>query len=350
MASDYLSRVPDPVFVQIFQHLNADELLKSRLFSKRIHRRVLSNIAYLTRPSLGYLSIQMKQSRKRSKNNEIKRLLQIEMRKNARRPSKFFELHVNETDCNILNFVRDHISQFKLTNSLIFSGCNVNSSFLQLFLHSTTDLSSVKHLAFEMCKLSATEFELLEFIKRTACSRLIIEFCADSTASILSNKFLQHLKRLESLRVQVQSPLDCTNIGDEVLEKWCKQEMSPSTIDLTNVPVQFTVDGVLKAIRALQNASKHNNTDIVWNLGRCQWTVLELFVRLQQESRHQQNYYSLHLEHLHNKRIGIKINFKQQNSVAFKSPLNALESFVYSSFSTTKSLNRCELFINLPST
>jgi hypothetical protein len=67
------------------------------------------------------------------------------MRKSAKKPQK--EL-TNETDQNIVAFVNNHISQFRLTNAITFSGCEINSTFIQPFLHSTNDLRFAFYVAF----------------------------------------------------------------------------------------------------------------------------------------------------------------------------------------------------------
>lgn len=45
-----------------------------------------------------------------------------------------------ELDENVLDFVHNNISQFRLTNSINFNGLNIDSNFIQPFLKSTTDL------------------------------------------------------------------------------------------------------------------------------------------------------------------------------------------------------------------
>lgn len=52
---DNLSRVSSPVFIQIFKNFNANELLRLRLTSRRIYRRIHRNIGYLERPGLDHI-------------------------------------------------------------------------------------------------------------------------------------------------------------------------------------------------------------------------------------------------------------------------------------------------------
>ncbi|KAI6213556.1 hypothetical protein M3Y94_00163900 [Aphelenchoides besseyi] len=280
-STDQLTRVPDAVLLRILSAFGSNDLLKLRLICRRFQRVIAANLSYLARPTVECLRCQTFVD-----TEESRRQIHVQL-KRRNRPLRSSTTTVDSTTTALADQIESHLRSFVIEREIVIVSSTIDEQLIQTFLSPIADLRRVSRLTFEFCHFNIAPTLFSELVSRTSCSVLSIEFCKN-ISTIVNDELFAQIPQLDSLCLQVDSPFTHLDITDSSLQHWCTQKSLPTTLDLQNAHVGFTINGLIGLVQslyfALTSSSLKSNSHFFWRLGQCRGTTSELLNQLRSSS------------------------------------------------------------------
>ncbi|VDM97162.1 unnamed protein product [Thelazia callipaeda] len=266
-----LMTFPESVVHQIFAYLNHSEVLQAQRVNKHFHKLIIRNSHLLSRPEIIEMGISMCSCEKRTKPfgrlqgsssilkpSRRRRLLVrfVRKTKTAVKCKEVFEDEDftgdrNELSQSLLNYLDQHFKTVYINGTLSFSGIALNSNLYKILCKSWVRITDATRLVFTLCRFRLSSKYFYELLTRTRCRKLTIEL-SHFEQFVLDDLVLQAMPECEELILSSTIPVYFTRITDSSLHRWAVQENLPRKILFRNIQANFTFDGVITLINALQ--------------------------------------------------------------------------------------------------
>ncbi|CAD5224007.1 unnamed protein product [Bursaphelenchus okinawaensis] len=306
--STSLDHTPDNVIYSILRELERADLLNCKLISRRFQRFISRNAAFLARPSVNELFIQMRDAEiKSKKNGKVEKSYKshcIQLRKSLHKSRRSLDIKAK----TFIDGLERTLKSYTISNSITLDGIQIDDDIIDQFLKPTTDLKHVDSVSFVLTCFKNADWMLGKVLEKTSCRSLIFEFCSN-VQDVLTDTLLRVAPNLETLYLRLAEPTRLTSLTNSTLDHWSDNEKVPKMIKLDNSFPKFTIDSIFRLIQKLISQSQQSPTtvSIDWSFGCIEVSPSDLLPYLQQATTNptgyktrlrplQQNYYRIFVD------------------------------------------------------
>uniref|UniRef100_A0A1I8EED9 F-box domain-containing protein n=1 Tax=Wuchereria bancrofti TaxID=6293 RepID=A0A1I8EED9_WUCBA len=281
-----LASLPESVIYRVLSYLSHPELLQAQRVNKQFYRLVRRNVHLLCRPEVMEMGIGMCGCEKRARpfgrlqtslvlKASRRRRLFVKFTRKTPSVVKYREIFKdedytgdrNDLSENLLSYLDQQFKEANIHGILSFSGIAITTDlYNNIFLKQ--QLRKILFCKFKVPTNIATKFDhnktvftlchfrlpleyLYELLIRTHCQRLTIELSYFEQC-FLDDLVLEAMSECQELILSSATPVYFSRFTDNSLHRWAVQEKLPKKILLRNIRTNFTFDGVITLINALQ--------------------------------------------------------------------------------------------------
>uniref|UniRef100_A0AC35UEB3 F-box domain-containing protein n=1 Tax=Rhabditophanes sp. KR3021 TaxID=114890 RepID=A0AC35UEB3_9BILA len=279
-----LEDMPNDCLLEIFKHLKRADVAKSKLISRTFNGFVNSFHCHLSRPAISKMIIQGKitvpekerigriRFKPISKEN-TKRTYAISLfKKKANHRNNMISQIEQSTIKETLRF---YLKKYVVSDCLRLENVEITPSFFENFNMNYADLCEIKDLSITLSPITITSPDFKQFLGKTSCQSLNIEFCENGD-SIINDETFCTLSNLRKINIQLKNNLRLLSVSDKTLEHWqTKSNSTPDIINFDNCNTSFTLSKILYFIKCYQN-SINKIVPKNWNFGVIRPTNVEI--------------------------------------------------------------------------
>uniref|UniRef100_A0A0R3RW11 F-box domain-containing protein n=1 Tax=Elaeophora elaphi TaxID=1147741 RepID=A0A0R3RW11_9BILA len=268
--STQLSNLPESVIHRVFSYLSHPELLQTQRVNKQFYRLIRRNVHLLCRPEVMEMGISMCGCEKRArpfgrlqisqmfKENRRRRLFVKFIRKasSGMKYQEFFKDEDytgdrNDLSENLLNYLDQRFKEANIRGTLSFSGIAITTDLYNSLCKSWVRIDNATCLVFTLCRLRLSSECFCKLLMRAHCKQLSIEL-SHFEQCLIDDLVLEAMPECQELILSSATPVYFARFTDSSLHRWAVQEKLPKKISLRNIRANFTFDGVITLINALQ--------------------------------------------------------------------------------------------------
>ncbi|CEF62371.1 Hypothetical protein SRAE_1000064400 [Strongyloides ratti] len=245
--------LPEDCLVQIFSHLKRNDIAKSKL--------------YLSRPAINQITIVGKNRDEKIQLGRVRfgRIdkpkkktyeIYLEKKNKINGKSKVLESVYNGDVYENLN---KFMKQYVIGETLRLEQVDFDDKMCSIFFDKRTDLSEITQLDFTLTSLLLESTMFTNFLSRTNCQRLNVEFCRNAENIITDNLFTL-LPSLARLQIQLSNNCYSLSVTDTTLRYWMDEcHTFPTYINFSNSLTKFTLPTIMEITEKLriQNTQRH---------------------------------------------------------------------------------------------
>ncbi|KAM3716994.1 F-box protein [Dirofilaria immitis] len=264
-----LANLPESLIHRVFSYLSHPELLQTQRVNKQFYRLIRRNAHLLSRPNVMEMRISMCGCEKRVRPfgrlqtslvlKTNRRRLFVKFTRKASSIVKFRELFQdedytgdrNDLSTNLLNYLDQQFKEASIHGILSFSGIAITIDLYNSLCKSWVRINNATSLMFTLCRFRLPSECFYELLMRTNCQRLSIEL-SHFEQCFLDDLILEAMPECQELILSSATPIYFARFTDSSLHRWAVQEKLPRKILLRNIRANFTFDGVITLINALQ--------------------------------------------------------------------------------------------------
>ncbi|CAD5233072.1 unnamed protein product [Bursaphelenchus xylophilus] len=323
-----LHHTPDNIIYLILREMGRTDLLKCKLISRRFQRIIRHNAAFLARPVVSELFVQMREAELRStKTGKVVKTSRhhcIQLRKKMQHSKSRKYLNIKNED--FLNGLETALKSYSISKTITLDGIEINAQVLSEFIRPTSDFRNVENVNFVLACFKQTNHLLERLLEGTNCRNLSFEFCSD-VQNVINDTLFKSIQTLESLNIVLAEPVRLVYLTNSSLDRWTDQDELPTRIKLDNSTTGFTVDGIFKLIQKLILAYQQQKmkSSIDWSFGRIEASPADLLSYIQRPSTRPPGY-NLRLRAVQANHIRAWVDIdSKQGPVIESTPLAELE-------------------------
>ncbi|KAL3985767.1 F-box-like family protein [Acanthocheilonema viteae] len=265
-----LASLPESVIHRVFSYLSHPELLQAQRVNKQFYRLIKRNVHLLCRPKVMEMGISMCGCEKRArpfgrlqtslmlKANRRRRLF-VRFTRKASSVVKYRELYKdedytgdrNDLSENLLNYLDQQFKEANIHGVLSFSGIAITTDLYNSLCKSWVRIDNATRLVFTLCRFRLSSKYFCKLLMRTNCQQLNIEL-SHFEQCLIDDLVLEAMPECRELILSSATPIYFACFTDSSLHRWAVQEKLPKKILLRNIRANFTFDGVITLINALQ--------------------------------------------------------------------------------------------------
>uniref|UniRef100_A0AAF5CW10 F-box domain-containing protein n=1 Tax=Strongyloides stercoralis TaxID=6248 RepID=A0AAF5CW10_STRER len=262
-----LMTLPEDCLVQIFSHLKRNDIAKSKLVCRSFYNFISQNSKYLSRPAINQITIVGKNNDEKIQLGRVrfgridkpkKKSYEIYLEKKNKRngKSKVLEsVHNGDVYDNLNKFMKQYI----IGETLRLEQVDFDHKMCSIFFDKRTDLSEITQLDFTLTSLLLESPMFNNFLSRTNCQILNVEFCRNAENIIKDSLFIL-LPCLTKLQIQLSNNYYSLSVTDTTLLYWMNDcDTFPTYINFSNCQTKFTLPTVIEITEKLrnQNVQRH---------------------------------------------------------------------------------------------
>ncbi|VDK77958.1 unnamed protein product [Litomosoides sigmodontis] len=266
-----LANLPEPVIRRVLSYLSHPELLQAQRVNKQFYRLIRRNAHLLCRPEVIEMGITMCGSEKRArplgrlqtslmlKASRRRRRLLVKFTRKASSAVKHRELFKdedytgdrNDLSENLLNHLDQQFKEASIHGVLSFSGIAITTDLYNSLCKSWVSIDNARRLVFTLCRFRLSSKHFCKLLLRTNCQQLSIEL-SHFEECLIDDLVLEAMPECRELILSSATPTYFAYFTDSSLHRWAVQDKLPKKILLRNIRANFTFDGVITLINALQ--------------------------------------------------------------------------------------------------
>uniref|UniRef100_A0A2K6WB92 F-box domain-containing protein n=1 Tax=Onchocerca volvulus TaxID=6282 RepID=A0A2K6WB92_ONCVO len=265
-----LTNLPETVIHRVFSYLSHPELLRAQRVNKQFYKLIKRNVHLLCRPEVIEMGISMCGCEKRARpfgrlqtslilKANRKRRLFVKFTRKASSVVKYRELFKdedytgdrNDLSGNLLSYLDQQFKEASIHGTLSFSGIAITTDLYNSLCKSWVRINNATRLVFTLCRFRLPSEYFCELLMRTRCQRLSVEL-SHFEQCLLDDLVLEAMPECQELILSSATPIYFARFTDSSLHRWAVQEKLPRKILLRNIRANFTFDGVITLINALQ--------------------------------------------------------------------------------------------------
>ncbi|KAK6108564.1 F-box-like family protein [Brugia pahangi] len=265
-----LASLPESVIYRVLSYLSHPELLQAQRVNKQFYRLVRRNVHLLCRPEVMEMGIGMCGCEKRVRpfgrlqtslvlKASRRRRLFVKFTRKTPSVVKYREIFKdedytgdrNDLSENLLSYLDQQFKEANIHGILSFSGIAITTDLYNSLCKSWVRIDNATRLVFTLCHFRLPLEYLYELLIRTHCQRLTIELSYFEQC-FLDDLVLEAMSECQELILSSATPVYFSRFTDNSLHRWAVQEKLPKKILFRNIRTNFTFDGVITLINALQ--------------------------------------------------------------------------------------------------
>uniref|UniRef100_A0A0N5BS35 F-box domain-containing protein n=1 Tax=Strongyloides papillosus TaxID=174720 RepID=A0A0N5BS35_STREA len=245
--------LPEDCLVQIFSQLKRNDIAKSKLYLSRpainqvtIAGRCVDEKIQLGRVRFGRIDKPKKKSYE----------MYLVKKNKINGKSKVLE---NVSEGNIYDNLSKFMKQYIISETLKLEQVDFDDKICSIFLEKRSDLSEITQLDFTLSSFLLESTMFNNFVSRTSCQNLNLEFCKNSE-NIINDNLLTLIPGLNRLQIQLSSNCYPLSVTDTTLNYWMDDCTTfPKYINFSNGITKFTLPTIIKVAEKLrdQNVPRH---------------------------------------------------------------------------------------------
>ncbi|CAG9536119.1 unnamed protein product [Cercopithifilaria johnstoni] len=268
--STKLASLPESVIHRVFSYLSHPELLQAQRVNKQFYRLIKRNVHLLCRPEVIEMAISMCGCEKRARpfgrlqtslmlKASRRRRLFLKFTRKTSSVLKYRELFKdedytgdrNDLSENLLNYLEQQFKEANIHGILSFSGIAITTNLYNSLCKSWVKIDNATRLVFILCRFRLSSKYFRKLLMRTNCHQLNIEL-SHFEQCLIDDLVLEAMPECRELILSSATPIYFACFTDNSLHRWAVQEKLPKKIILRNIRANFTFDGVITLINALQ--------------------------------------------------------------------------------------------------